>query len=1012
MTVELFGTDFAAEMAAAFDGELETGTLHVVSTTKDAHYQSVRTGADTAIEGTVLKWSNATLTQRGWPSTTVKILMLAHEKPAPVEGDEITMRGVRYRVVEAEDGGAEAIWNIAATAVGDVAAAPAAGIEAVVGAFVTAGQTAALLYNRILAAQTVTYATVGQSAVLRLGRRILVQTGLYVTSAQTAVLNYRRRLVAQPAVYSTAGQVAEIRFNRRLSAQTGVYVTTGFSADLSVGSDIGILALPGSYATAGQLAALRFNRVLVAQTGLYVTAGQPADLRRGLRLVAQSGSFVTAGQTAELTVGSGVTSWADDWLNDNSTSGEGFAFNFARLDSKDPSSKIDDSGTPANDHNLTLADDFDAINSVLALAAPSPKILLLANGDTGYSAQNLVDESEDFSTWSASGSPTLTAGQTDSNGGTDATRITATVNGDTKLTDVATSATSHQYRYALEAKYVAGNGWLRLSGSTGALSVWFDVQNGTVGTEGSGSSGTIVDLGDGYYLLEMVFDAALTAQPIWVEVADADNSSVADIGDSFDIAFAHYHKFPGDTQYLKTTGSPRYAAPIEYNASGEAIGIRHEDEATNLNTDSDDLTDAAYRKVTTTTAKTQTGPGGDTNGATLLTSTAANAVTLYEDADQQFGSNTTSRLHASSAYMKRVTGTGTIETTVGEGDGTTYTPTAVNNGGTNQLTSFVDNGDGFSGTKSLGGLAQIYTNNLFSSRAVGTIVKVTFNVITLDGNSMSVIFSNNTNSRGTPWNITSTGLHTAYTMVTLSSTTTDIQFAYGQAGDIEVADIVVEDIEWTDITSTLDTTWQRFSDEATDRAAIWATRIATSGDGIAVSLGQLEQDQLTSPIRTVGATVTRAADDFSKLTSEFPNNDGGAGTFYVRCKLDDAGAVQYLWEIGDGTAVDRHLVFTQSDKPRMFVETASVTEVNEEFTDSVVDDTSFAHAFAWDTNDFAHSLDGATAETDGAGALHSGDTVLHLFKRASGTTRATGLIEAIGYVPERRSNANIETVTA
>lgn len=110
----MFGTDFAAEMAAAFAGQLEAGTLHVVTVTLDAHGQSVRSAADTAIEGTVLRWDEKTRVARGYPLEAVQILMIAQGKPRPEKGrDEISMRSQRYRILDVMDGGAEAIWLVA-----------------------------------------------------------------------------------------------------------------------------------------------------------------------------------------------------------------------------------------------------------------------------------------------------------------------------------------------------------------------------------------------------------------------------------------------------------------------------------------------------------------------------------------------------------------------------------------------------------------------------------------------------------------------------------------------------------------------------------------------------------------------------------------------------------------------------------------------------------------------------------------------------------------------------------
>lgn len=109
----VLGTDFAAEMSAAFAGQLEPATLHVATETVDGYGQSSRSFADTAIDATVTKWSEQTKVARMWPMETVKVLMLAHGKPKPGNSDEITIRSARYRILDVMDGGAEAIWNIA-----------------------------------------------------------------------------------------------------------------------------------------------------------------------------------------------------------------------------------------------------------------------------------------------------------------------------------------------------------------------------------------------------------------------------------------------------------------------------------------------------------------------------------------------------------------------------------------------------------------------------------------------------------------------------------------------------------------------------------------------------------------------------------------------------------------------------------------------------------------------------------------------------------------------------------
>lgn len=113
----LFGIDFPSLISGVFTGQIEGGTLYVIAETLDDYGQPEKSATGYNVEGVVTSWDEKTRVSRGYPMEAVKILMLAKGKPKPVKGrDEITMRGQRWRIVDVSDGGAEAVWLIAAVA--------------------------------------------------------------------------------------------------------------------------------------------------------------------------------------------------------------------------------------------------------------------------------------------------------------------------------------------------------------------------------------------------------------------------------------------------------------------------------------------------------------------------------------------------------------------------------------------------------------------------------------------------------------------------------------------------------------------------------------------------------------------------------------------------------------------------------------------------------------------------------------------------------------------------------
>jgi len=107
------------------------------------------------------------------------------------------------------------------------------------------------------------------------------------------------------------------------------------------------------------------------------------------------------------------------------------------------------------------------------------------------------------------------------------------------------------------------------------------------------------------------------------------------------------------------SGIPR----LDYYTSGGVTGcpaLLVEPAAINLALHSRDLTNAVWSGTNVTTAKNAVGADGVASGATTLTATAASGTVLQSSSHGQFP-------RVFSAYVRRVTGTGTIQMTVNGG---------------------------------------------------------------------------------------------------------------------------------------------------------------------------------------------------------------------------------------------------------------------------------------------------------------------------------------------------------
>jgi hypothetical protein len=117
---------------------------------------------------------------------------------------------------------------------------------------------------------------------------------------------------------------------------------------------------------------------------------------------------------------------------------------------------------------------------------------------------------------------------------------------------------------------------------------------------------------------------------------------------------------PTALPYVPTTTTAVYAPAVDWLSAQSAYGLRSEAAATNRALWARDLTNAAWTKTNATAALTATGIDGVANSASVVTATAGNATVLQAITHA-------SEARTLSIFLKRRTGTGTIETTIDGG---------------------------------------------------------------------------------------------------------------------------------------------------------------------------------------------------------------------------------------------------------------------------------------------------------------------------------------------------------
>jgi hypothetical protein len=225
----------------------------------------------------------------------------------------------------------------------------------------------------------------------------------------------------------------------------------------------------------------------------------------------------------------------------------------------------------------------------------------------------------------------------------------------------ATNNTTYTFSVYLQT---LGRQWAYLNlFDTNDRRTYFDVQNGAVGTTAAGTTAAITSVGNGWYRCSITLTVAATTLYLSIGSASADGtvSFAGDTAKGVYVWGAQLNLGSSALTYIPTTTAAVYSLPRDYNpTTGAPLGVLVEEARTNLCLYSDDFTNAAWVKVNVTPAKTATGPDGVANSASTLTATLANGTVL-----QAITSASAARI--TSMFVKRRTGSGTVEVTQNNG---------------------------------------------------------------------------------------------------------------------------------------------------------------------------------------------------------------------------------------------------------------------------------------------------------------------------------------------------------
>ena len=184
-----------------------------------------------------------------------------------------------------------------------------------------------------------------------------------------------------------------------------------------------------------------------------------------------------------------------------------------------------------------------------------------------------------------------------------------------------------------------------------------------------------------------------------------------------------------------------------------------------------------------------------------------------------------------------------------------------------------------------------------------------------------------------------------------------------------------------------------------------ASSVGTSTETIFLYNAQLEVGSFpSSPIETVGSTVSRVADQPNEATADFPFSTT-AGSVAINGRTAAGSGTQVFWQVDDGTTNERiRIVRDSSNNVRCIVTDGGVEQANINLG-TVANNTSFRVGLAWSANDIAACLNGGSVSTDTSATLPTVNTLRIGYSSVG--EQCDGHVASLVQAPRRVSNADL-----
>lgn len=321
----------------------------------------------------------------------------------------------------------------------------------------------------------------------------------------------------------------------------------------------------------------------------------------------------------------------------------------------------------------------DAFPSTLSFSRTSLATMFDSTGKLTYGPNNLLPQSNTFSNaaWTDDGGISVTSGVSDPDGGTAAWTLTG-VSGTNQADKFQTYFNSIQKTFTWTICVKAGTAtWASIGTFDGATDVkqYFNLSNGTLGSSQNGTplGATITPLTNGWYQLSVTRSIAGAASSARFQITQATADLTPALGNQGLTLYIYkavlsavtYETTPRTADQVITTSAAYYGPRIDYDPNTLAVkGLLIEENRTWVALWNRDFTNAAWTKTSVTAALDQVGIDGVANSASSLTASANNGTVLQ-------AITLASSQRATSAYVKRLVGSGAVSMTTD--GGTTWT---------------------------------------------------------------------------------------------------------------------------------------------------------------------------------------------------------------------------------------------------------------------------------------------------------------------------------------------------